>query len=71
MEHYTFNKSGYIIIDLGGDCVGYISSFCNYVEITNGGVHLGYGNIDLENMMVLDTANRHRYDRLIKKWGVE
>lgn len=70
-KHYTFNDTGYICIELSDEYCGYISPFCNYVEITDGGVHLGYGNIDLDNMMVLDTANRHRYVRLIKKWGAE
>ncbi len=70
-EHYTFKKSGYIIIDLGGEYVGYISPFCKCVEVSSGGIHIGYGNIDLDKMMVLDNSNRHRYDRPIKKWAVE
>lgn len=70
-EHYTFNKSGYIILDLGEEYVGYISPFCNYVEVTNGNVHIGYGNIDLDEMTMFDTSNRHRYDRPIKKWEGE
>lgn len=70
-EHYTFKKSGYIIINLGDEYVGYISPFCRCVVVSNGGIHIGYGNIDLDKMMVLDNSNRHCYDRPIKKWAVE
>ena len=70
-EHCTFKKSGYIILDLGGEYVGYISPFCNHVEVANGGIHCSFGNIDLSKMMVFDISNRPRYNFSIKKWGVE
>lgn len=68
-KHYTFDESGYILLDLGGEYVGYISPFCRYVEVANGGIHCSYGNIDLDNMSVFDRANRKRYTFPIKKWG--
>lgn len=70
-EHYTFKSTGYIVLDLGGQYVGYISPFCTYVEVANGGIHCSYGNIDLDKMMVFDRSNRPRYNLPIKKWGAE
>ena len=67
-KHWSYDQTGYIILDLGGQYVGYISPFCMYVEVSNGCIHSSYGNIDLDNMMVLDTSNRHRYNLPIKKW---
>lgn len=69
-KHYTFDsgKTGCIVIDLGGSFVGFISPHDKFVDVAQGGVHVSYGNIDLENMMVLDTSNRHRYNLPIKKW---
>ncbi len=70
-KHYTFESTGYIILDLGGEYVGYISPFCKHVEVANGGIHCSYGNIDLDKMTVFDRSNRQRYNFPIKKWGVE
>ena len=69
-KHYTFDsgKTGCIVIDLFGSFVGFISKYDKFVDVAQGEVHVSYGNIDLENMMVLDTSNRHRYNLPIKKW---
>lgn len=69
-KHYTFKDTGYISLDLGGAYVGYISPRDKYVDVAKNGEHVGYGNIDLEKLMVLDTSNRYRCDHPIKKWEV-
>lgn len=69
-KHYTYEheKTGCILIDLGGSFVGFISPYDKFVDVAQCGEHVSYGVIDLENMMVLDTSNRHRYNLPIKKW---
>lgn len=69
-KHCTFEsgKTGCIVIDLGGSFVGFITRYDKFVDAAQGGVHVSYGAIDLEDMMVLDTSNRHRYNLPIKKW---
>lgn len=67
-KHYTFGDTGYISLDLGGSYVGYISPRDEHVDVAQNNTHVGYGNIDLERMMVTDTSNRSYYDRPIKKW---
>ena len=69
-KHYTFDngKTGCIVIDLGGSFVGFISPYDKFVDVAHGGEHVSYGVIDLEDMMVLDTSNRHRYNLPINKW---
>lgn len=69
-KHYTneSGKTGCIVIDLGGAFVGFITRYDKFVDVAQGGVHVSYGVIDLEDMMVLDTSNRHRYNLPIKKW---
>lgn len=69
-KHYTFynGKTGCIVIDLGGAFVGFITRYDDFVDVAQGGEHVYYGDIDLEDMMVLDTSNRHRYNLPINKW---
>ena len=67
-KHYTYEQTGYIILDLGGQYVGYISPFCRHVDVANGGIHIGYGNIDIDKMMVFDMSNREKYNFPINKW---
>ena len=69
-KHYTYEsgKTGCIVIDLGGSFAGFITLYDKFVDVAQGGVHVSYGVIDLEDMMVLDTSNRHRYNLPIKKW---
>lgn len=69
-KHYTFDnaKTGCIVIDLGGSFVGFISPNDKFVDVAKSGEHVSYGVIDLEDMIVLDTSNRHRYNLSIKKW---
>ena len=69
-KHYTFESghTGCIVIDLGGSFVGFISLYDIFVDVTQCGEHVSYGAIDLEDMMVLDISNRHRYNLPIKKW---
>ena len=69
-KHYTFDnaKTGCIVIDLGGSFVGFISPYDKFVDVAQGGEHVSYGVIDLEDMMVLDISNRQRYNLHIKKW---
>ena len=69
-KHYTFDngKTGCIVIDLGGSFVGFITRYDEFVDVAQDGEHVSYGDIDLEDMMVLDTSNRHRYNLHIKKW---
>lgn len=69
-KHYTFDngKTGCIVIDLGGSFVGFITRYDEFVVVAQGGEHVSYGDIDLEDMMVLDISNRHRYNLHIKKW---
>lgn len=67
-KHYTYEQTGYIILDLGGQYAGYISPLCRHVEVSKGGIHLGYGNIDIDKMMVFDMLNREKYNLTIKKW---
>ena len=67
-KHYTFKDTGYISIDLGGSYGGFISPRDEYVDVAQNNNHVGYGNIDLDKMMVWDTHNRTYYHRPIKKW---
>lgn len=69
-KHYTFDnkKTDCIVIDLGGSFVGFISPYDKFVDVAQCGEHVSYGVIDLEDMMVLDISNRHRYNLSIKKW---
>ena len=69
-KHYTFDngKTGCIVIDLGGSFVGFISPYDKFVDVAQGGEHVSYGVIDLEDMMVLDMSNRNSYNLHIKKW---
>lgn len=67
-KHYTFKSTGYIVLDLGGAYAGYASPREEYVEVVKNNSHVGYGNIDLEKLMVRDTSNRYGYDRPIEKW---
>ena len=69
-KHYTFDnkKTGCIVIDLGVSFVGFISPHDKFVDVAQDGEHVSYGIIDLENIMVLDASNRHRYNFPIKKW---
>lgn len=71
IKHYTFDKTGCIVIDLGGTYVGFIQPYDKYVDVATCGTHVSLGIIDLVNMSVLDTSNRHRYYRPIKKWEEE
>lgn len=70
-KHYTFDsgKTGCIVIYLGGAFVGFISPYDKFVDVAQDGEHVSYGDIDLEDMMVLDSSNRHLYNLHIKKWG--
>ena len=72
-KHYTFDsgKTGCILIDLCGSFVGFISKYDKFVDVAQGGVHVSYGNIDLDNMIVFDMSNRDKYNRKIKKWENE
>lgn len=70
-KHYTFVKTGCIVLDLGGAYVGCISPSVKYVDVASFGSHDFFGNIDLEEMMVLDISNRHCYNLPIKKWEYE
>lgn len=70
-KHYTFAKTGCIVLDLGDVYVGYISPEDKYVDVASIGSHDFFGNIDLEKMMVHDVSNRDSYDRHIKKWEDE
>lgn len=57
-KHHTFNDTGYLIIELGEAYAGYISPNDKNVEITKYNEHIGYGVIDMDKMVVHDTANR-------------
>ena len=65
-KHSTFDKTGYVFIDLGGRWGGYISPKEDFVEVVLNNVHVGHGNIDLDRMMVLDASHRPDYDRHIE-----
>lgn len=65
-KHSSFKNTGYIFIDLGGAWGGYISPKDDFVEVTIDNVHIGYGNIDLDRLMVMDTSHRPDYDRRIE-----
>lgn len=69
-KHYTFEsgKTGCIVLDLGGSFAGFITRYDEFVNVAQGNVHVAYGVIDLEDMMVLDISSRHRYNLHIKKW---
>lgn len=71
-KHCTFDnvETGLIIIDLGDTFVGFISQHDKFVDVARCGVHVSYGNIDLENMMVLDISNTHCHNLHIKKCEV-
>ena len=64
-KHFTFNKTRYVFIDLGGAWGGYISPKDKYVDVTLNNVHVGHGDIDLNKMMVYDASHRSDYDRHI------
>lgn len=72
-KHYTFDngKTGCIVIDLGLSFVGFISPYDKFVDVAKREEHVSYGVIDLEDMMVLDISNRHRYNLRINKWEDE
>ncbi len=65
-KHHTFNDTGYLIIDLGEAYAGYISPNDKNVEVVKNNSHIGYGTIDLDKMVVHDTANR--FELSIKKY---
>ena len=65
MRHYTFKGTGYIVLDLGGSYVGYISPKNEYVDVAQNNVHVAYGDIDLNRMMIYDASHRPDYDRHI------
>ena len=65
-KHFTFDKTGYVFIDLGGEWGGYISPKEEFVEVVLNNVHVGHGNIDLNKMMVFDASHRPDYDRHIE-----
>lgn len=67
IKHSTFDKTGYIFIDLGGDWAGYISPKNTFVDVTVNNVHVAHGNIDLDKLMVIDASHRPDYDRHIVK----
>lgn len=50
-----------------GSFAGFITRYDKFVDVAQGGVHVSYGVIDLEDMMVLDISNRHSYNLPIKK----
>ena len=64
-KHFTFNKTGYVFIDLGGAWGGYISPKEKYVNVTRNNVHVAYGDIDLDKLMVVDASHSPDYDRHI------
>ena len=66
-KHFTFNKTGYVFIDLGGAWGGYISPKEKFVDVTINNVHVGHGDIDLDRLMVVDASHRPDYDRHIVK----
>lgn len=70
-KHYTFAKTGCIVLDLGGVYAGFISPGDKYVDVVSIVSHDFFGNIDLDKMMVHDDSNREHYDRHIKKWEGE
>lgn len=69
-KHYAFDSgnTGCIVIDLGGTFAGFITRYDKYDVVAQGGEHVSYGIIDLEDMMALHISNRHRYNLPIKKW---
>lgn len=67
LKHSTFDKTGYVFIDLGGAWGSYISPKDTFVDVTVNNVHVAHGNIDLDRMMVLDASHRPDYDRHIIK----
>lgn len=67
-QSIEIDETACIVLDLGGIYARYISPHDNYVDVASNGSHDSLGNIDLDNMSVLDVSNRHRYDRPIKKW---
>lgn len=69
-EHSTFKTTGYIVLNLGGEYAGYIAPNEKYVEVVKGNGRVGFGNIDLDKLVVLDTSNRYGYNRPIEKWEV-
>lgn len=70
-KHYTFDKTGCIVLDLGGVYAGFIAPKDKYVDVASIGSHDFFGNIDLGKMMVHDVSNRDSYDLPIKKWEDE
>ena len=66
-KHYTFDKTGCIVLDLGGIYAGYVSPEDKYVDVASICSHDFFGNIELEKMMVHNVSNRDSYDRHIKK----
>lgn len=57
-EHHTFKDTGYLVLDLGGEYAGYIAPDDENVDMARNNVHIGYGIIDMDKMVVHDTANR-------------
>ena len=66
-KHLTFKDTGCIFIDLGGRWGGYIFPKDRYVGVSIDNVHVGYGNIDLDKLMVMDANHRLDYNRHIVK----
>ena len=67
IKHSTFDKTGYIFIDLGGAWGGYISPREDFIEVILNNMRVGNGNIDLDKLMVMDASHRPDYDRHIVK----
>ena len=68
IKHSTsFDKTGCIFIDLGDDWAGYVLPRNKFVVVAIDNVHVAYGNIDLDKMMVMDASHRPDYDRYIVK----
>lgn len=67
-KHFTYSKTGCLMIDLGGSWVGYILPRDAYVDVAENNVHVGHGDIDLDRLMVVDVSHRPDYDRVIEKW---
>lgn len=67
-KHDTFNKTGYLVLNLGEAWVGYIGPKDVYVDVALNNTHIGHSDIDLDKMMAVDASHRPDYDRSIEKW---
>lgn len=61
-KHYSFDQTGIITLDLGGEYCGYIGPRDKTVEVTRGNQVCAYGNISDDLMKVEGTRHNREWE---------